>query len=209
MFEPDPLTFFKKNKIPGTFLDHVFLTYCTITLGHDLIILRSLKENGGCDVSAMLGLASTVSEHVDDTLGTTFNPSFISTSRKRRRSPEPNGDTMEQELENTTGEQEENPSVQPVNTIEEQEEYPTTEQEENTTSEQVTLEESTKVTLTPPMPPFVYRPLVNGLADVTLTSPVPQPPALQPPAPSVMIPPILIRKTASSWSSVDVSLFIN
>ena len=108
MFEPDPLTFFKKNKIPGTFLDHVFLTYCMITLGHDLIILRSLKENGGCDVSAMLGLASTVSEHVDDTLGTTFNPSFISTSRKRRRSPEPNGDTMEQELENTTGEQEEN-----------------------------------------------------------------------------------------------------
>ena len=101
----------------------------------------------------------------------------------------------------------ENPtSVQPVNTIEEQEEYPTTEQEENTTSEQVTLEESTKVTLTPPppTPPFVYRPLVNGLADVTLTSPVPQPPA-----PSVMIPPILIRKTASSWSSVDVSLFIN
>ena len=212
MFEPDPLTFFKKNKIPGTFSDHVFLTYCTITLGHDLIILRSLKENGGCDVSAMLGLASTVSEQVDDTLGTTFNPSFISTSRKRRRSPEPNGDTMEQELENTTGEQEENPtSVQPVNTIEEQEEYPTTEQEENTTSEQVTLEESTKVTLTPPppTPPFVYRPLVNGLADVTLTSPVPQPPALQPPAPSVMIPPILIRKTASSWSSVDVSLFIN
>ena len=34
MFEPDPLTFFKKNKIPGTFSDHVFLTYCTITLGH-------------------------------------------------------------------------------------------------------------------------------------------------------------------------------
>ena len=204
MFEPDPLTFFKKNKIPGTFSDHVFLTYCTITLGHDLIILRSLKENGGCDVSAMLGLASTVSEQVDDTLGTTFNPSLISTSRKRRRSPEPNGDTMEQELENTTGEQEENPtSVQPVNTIKEQ--------EESTTSEQVTLEESTKVTLTPPppTPPFVYRPLVNGLADVTLTSPVPQPPALQPPAPSVMIPPILIRKTASSWSSVDVSLFIN
>ena len=72
MFEPDPLTFFKKNKIPGTFSDHVFLTYCTITLGHDLIILRSLKENGGCDVSAMLGLESTVSEQVDDTLGTTF-----------------------------------------------------------------------------------------------------------------------------------------
>ena len=103
------------------------------------------------------------------------------------------------------------PPMQPVNSIEEQEEYPTTEQEENTTSEQVTLEESTKVTLTPPppTPPFVYRPLVNGLADVTLTSPVPQPPALQPPAPSVMIPPILIHKTATSWSSVDVSLFIN
>ena len=101
----------------------------------------------------------------------------------------------------------ENPtSVQPVNTIEEQEEYPTTEQEENTTSEQVTLEESTKVTLTPPRLRPRLCSVVNGLADVTLTSPVPQPPALHPP---VMIPPILIRKTASSWSSVDVSLFIN
>ena len=40
VFEPDPLTFFKKNKIPGTFSDHVFLTYCTITLGHDLIIIH-------------------------------------------------------------------------------------------------------------------------------------------------------------------------
>ena len=92
-------------------------------------ILRSLKENGGCDVSAMLGLESTVLEQVDDTLGTTFNPSLISTSRKRRRSPEPNGDTMEQE------------------------------QEENSTAgqEQVTLKESTRVTFTPPprTPPFV------------------------------------------------------
>ena len=85
-------------------------------------ILTSMKENGGCDVAAMLGFDSTVSEQVDDTLDNTFKPSLISTSRKRRRSPEPNGDTMEQELENTTGEQEENPpSVQLVNTIEEQE----------------------------------------------------------------------------------------
>ena len=39
-FEPDPRTFFEKNKIPGTFTDHVFLTYCTILLGHDLVIIH-------------------------------------------------------------------------------------------------------------------------------------------------------------------------
>ena len=100
-------------------------------------ILTSMKENGGCDVAAMLGFDSTVSEQVDNTLGNTFNPSLISTSRKRRRSPEPNGDTMEQEQEeNSTAGQEENT---------------------NTTSEQVTLKESTRVTFTPPprTPPFV------------------------------------------------------
>ena len=58
----------------------------------------------------------------------------------------------------------------------EQEENSTAGQEENTntTSEQVTLKESTRVTFTSPprTPPFVYGPLVNGLADVTLTSPM-------------------------------------
>ena len=45
------------------------------------------KENSGCDVAAILGFESTVSEQVDNTLGTTFNLSLIATSRKMRRSP--------------------------------------------------------------------------------------------------------------------------
>ena len=40
IFEPDPPTYFKANRIPGTFTDHVFLTYCTILLGHDLVIIH-------------------------------------------------------------------------------------------------------------------------------------------------------------------------
>ena len=40
VFEPDAPSWFKKNKIPGTYADHVFLTYISIFLGHDLVIIH-------------------------------------------------------------------------------------------------------------------------------------------------------------------------
>ena len=44
VFEPNPPTWFKKNKIPGTYADHVFLTYITISLGHDLVIVHMTPQ---------------------------------------------------------------------------------------------------------------------------------------------------------------------
>lgn len=38
--EPDPLTWFKENKKPGVFVDHALLTFISIILGHDLVIVH-------------------------------------------------------------------------------------------------------------------------------------------------------------------------
>ena len=39
-FEPDPLTWFKTNKKPGIFADHLFLSYLSTMLNHDIIIVH-------------------------------------------------------------------------------------------------------------------------------------------------------------------------
>ena len=39
-FEPNPLAWFKKNKKPGIFVDHLFLSYLSIKLGHDVVIVH-------------------------------------------------------------------------------------------------------------------------------------------------------------------------
>ena len=38
--EIDPLTWSKNNKMPGVFADYILLTYISLIMGHDLVIVH-------------------------------------------------------------------------------------------------------------------------------------------------------------------------